>query len=383
VIRVAGVELAAHAARVVAFDAWRSQPRVLELDWDPARPEALVAQLRERLGPARRVALSIGLGFLHPKHVKLPPAPAVERRRMLTLEPDRFFPVLDQPVAVSLIDAEDFAFAADAETIEGWTRAFEDWAPVDNVEAAPVSLARALGRMAEGTFALPAAPGEHGIVELHHGRVRSARRVSRDAAMPEASAVPNQRGVPAAFLCALGAARGMDVSTVTMLLTGALAARIRARRRRRVLVAATICVAAAVLALASLDRSRQRTLEHIREQVADVADDARAAGELSDLLAALDQEAAALHAIEERRLDALAVLAALGELLPHEATVLNAKANGLDWQIDGRTSDAAAIVPLLAGDDRFEDVRFLAASTRFRENGRTYETFSIAFRARS
>jgi len=62
--------------------------------------------------------------------------------------------------------------------------------------------------------------------------------------------------------------------------------------------------------------------------------------------------------------------------------VLSLRASAADWQIDGTALDAAAIVPLLDRDDRFEDVRFLSASSRFRDGDRTYETFSIAFRVR-
>jgi hypothetical protein len=77
------------------------------------------------------------------------------------------------------------------------------------------------------------------------------------------------------------------------------------------------------------------------------------------------------------------VLAALSERLPEGATVLNLRAQGEEWQIDGTARDAAALLPLLDRDDRFDTVRFLSASARFREGPRTYETFSIAFRVRS
>jgi hypothetical protein len=39
-------------------------------------------------------------------------------------------------------------------------------------------------------------------------------------------------------------------------------------------------------------------------------------------------------------------------------------------------------VPLLDKDDHLENVRFLSASTRFKDGNRMVETFSIAFKVR-
>jgi hypothetical protein len=78
----------------------------------------------------------------------------------------------------------------------------------------------------------------------------------------------------------------------------------------------------------------------------------------------------------------LRVLAALGERLPRDVTVLNARAMGDEWRIDGTSTNAAAILPALDGDPRFADARFLAATARYREGGKTYESFSLAFRAK-
>jgi hypothetical protein len=77
-----------------------------------------------------------------------------------------------------------------------------------------------------------------------------------------------------------------------------------------------------------------------------------------------------------------AALAAISAALPREATVLSARANGNDWQIDGTTSDASRLVPLLDQHARFDSVRFLSASSRYRDGSRSYETFSIALRVR-
>ena len=176
---VVGVELSADAVRAVSLDAWRATPRVtVEVPWDPERPADAVRALRERLGETNRIALSVGLAFLHIKHVKLPPAPVEERRRIIAFEPDRFFPVQDEPLVVSLVSEENLAFAVDAAAVDRWIAAFEVWAPVESVEPSPLSLARALGpSVRHDTFELPAGSDERGLVELVEGHVHAARRV--------------------------------------------------------------------------------------------------------------------------------------------------------------------------------------------------------------
>jgi Tfp pilus assembly protein PilN len=184
------------------------------------------------------------------------------------------------------------------------------------------------------------------------------------------------------YLCALGAALGADGSLEAMLLPDPLVRRIRQRRLTRVSLSAAVCLMAFLLALRAIDRSRERGLQRLRDEIAALETRARPAAELSDRLVAIDREREALREIARQRPNPLRVLQLLGERLPAGATVLNVRAQGDEWQIDGRAPDAAAIVPLLDGDERLDGVHFLSASSRFREGNRTYETFSIAFRVR-
>jgi hypothetical protein len=380
---VVGVELGTDGVRAVALGSFGRRPtKTVELPWDPAHPEQVVEQLHARLGPARRLSLSVSLGFLHVKRVKLPPAPADERRRMIALEPSRFFPVQGGRLAVALPESGDFAFAMDAELQGRWVLAFKKWAPVDAVEATPTSLQRALGPSPDGIYALPAGPEEEGVVELAGGRFRSARRAPRGTLGAAPLPLPTREGVPADFLCAWGAALGIDGGLDAMLVSTQMAARIRGRRVSRLVTAGAACVLALVFALWALDRSRERTLEALRQEAATLTARAGEAIELQGALAAIDQEREALGKPAGGALDPLPVLAAISQRLPAGATVLNLRATGEDWQMDGTAPDAAAIVPLLDGDDRFHEVRFLSASSRYREGNRTYETFSIAFRVR-
>ncbi len=381
-IDVIGVELGTDVVRVVALGGWGRTPRkTCEAAWDPARPHEVVPFLREQIGPVGRIALSVGLGFLYPKQVKLPPAPASERRRMLMLEPDRFFPVQGQPLVISLASAGSLAFAIEAELLEGWIRAFEDWAPVESAEATPVSIARLLGNSGrDGLFAVAAGADESGLIEVGSGRLESARRAPAGAAAPDPQELPTLGDTPGPFLAAHGAALGVGEALDSMLLPDPIAGRIRRRRARRLRIVAAACAVSLGVALWGVDRARERALARIEDQITVMAPRAQRAIELRDRLAAMDREARAIAEIGRGRADPLLVLAALSERLPGGAVVLNARGTGNDWQIDGTAADAAAIVPQLDRDQRFQDVRFLSASARFSDAGRTYETFSIAFR---
>ena len=381
---VVGVELATDRVRAVVLARWRASPRATcEIEWDATDPAGLVTRLRARCGPASRIALSVGLGFLHVKHVRLPPASVEARRRMLALEPDRFFASRDEYLVVALEGERNLAFAMAEDVLASWIAAFETWAPVDRVEAAPVSLARALGRDgADGSYAVPAGQGEHGVVELRGGTVHGARRMPGDASAPATRPLPDARSVGSEYLAALGAARGVDDSLEGALLPARHAAAIRRRRIGRTSLAAAACIAALAIGVWAADRSRERTLHAIRDAAARIEPLAAQAIAQRDALEALDRESVMITAVSARRPDPLRVLAALSERLPAGATVLSLRASGEQWQIDGRAADAAAILPALDGDARFEDVRFLSASTRFREGARTWETFNIAFRVR-
>ena len=190
-----GLELLADRVRAVALDRrGRAARATADVPWDPARPDAAVAELRARLGSARRIGVAVGLAFLDVQRVSLPPVKGDARRRMIALDPSRVFP-LREPVVVALADdaaparqsgsdAErgEPAFAVPRELVRRWTAAFETWAPVESVESAPTALARALATgtaPTDGEHRLPAAADEEGVVQVRGGRVVSVRRAPR------------------------------------------------------------------------------------------------------------------------------------------------------------------------------------------------------------
>ena len=374
-----GVVVTGSHLRAVAVAAWGDRPRAsAEVDWDPAHPAAAVAALAGRLGRVGRIALAIDLESLHVKHVDLPPASPRLRRQMVAVEPDRFFPVQDERVVVGLEGS--VAVAVEQSILDRWVDAFESWAPVESVEAAPMALARALARTGDGTYAYPLGEESTGVIELRGGSLEAARNVV--GAAGHAAALPAVAGVAPASLAAWGAALGLDGSLDPMLLSDSQRRTIERRRSRRVAGAAAACALALGFAVWALDRSRDDVLARLAAEQAALERGAAPGAALQAQLATLDREDAMSNAVASTRTDPLRVLAALGERLPRDVTVLNARAIGDEWRIDGTATNAAAILPALDGDPRFGNARFLAATVRYREGGRTYESFSLAFRAK-
>lgn len=379
-----GIEITRTRVRAVALAAWGDRPRaIVDADWDGDHPAAAVALLASRLGRVGRIALTLGLDCLHVKHVELPPAPRAMRRQMVAVEPDRFFPVQDERVVIGLDG--DVAFAVDQTTLDRWIEAFETWAPVESVEASPASLARVLGPAGDASYAFSLGDGATGVIEVRNGRLATARHVASgptDGATAQARALPRVRDVAGESLAAWGVARGLDGDLDAMLLADSHRRIVERRRLRRTAGAAAACLIALGFALWAFDRSRDDVLARLTAQQAALESRAAPAAALQARLASLEQEDAVSSRVSSSRTDPLRVLAALGERLPRDVTVLNARAMGDEWRIDGTSTNAAAILPALDGDPRFIDARFLAATSRYREGGKTYESFSLAFRAK-
>lgn len=382
--RRVGLELTGDRIRAVTIGRWRASPyETFEMSWDPGLPEDAVPVLRKNLGEVSSVALSVGIEFLHLKHVRLPPVSTREKRSILMLEPDRFFPIESGDVVVSVSAASEIVFAADAAATAAWIEAFERWAPVENVEAAPVSLARALakGGISDGIFRLPTATEEYGIVKLHGGLLASARRVSGETPGEASTRPPEVRGVKPEYMTAFGAVLGAGGAADEMLVSDSAHAKISRRRTASVTRAGFNFALALAFMLAAFDRSRSRLLESAEREMIETASGSVGGQRLQTTLSSMDVELAAAQSVSAAQANPVAVLAAISRRLPAGATVMSVRADGANWQIEGTASDAGALVPALAADSSFEDVRFLSASSRFRDGSRTYETFSIALRA--
>ena len=412
-----GLELGPDLIRAVRLGRWgRKRPHTVELQWDPAHPAEAAAALRESLGEIGRISLAVDLSFLFAKQVRLPPLAPAEKRRILTLEPERFFPVRAEELVLALRAEDNLVFAARASVLSTWLAAFENLAPIELVEPSPVSLARALGRAnpQETTIVMEAKDESVGILEVGAGRLRRIRRIGGEpaelaaavaAAAEGASQVylrplngnrewnpavgagatsgrelPSVTGVPPSHLAAYGAALGLGGELDEALLPADLSRRIGSRRRRSLAVGAIASILALAFALFSLDEFRSRTLNKLDAEIAQVREPAEDVLALERQADALSREARGVGDIEAERLDPVAALGALTRSLPSGAHLTALRSTGPDWQIVGFAREAAPLVARLEEDPLFQEVHFLSATSRTRLNGQVYESFSIALR---
>ena len=412
-----GVELGPDLIRAVGLGRWgRNRPHTVELHWDPAQPAEAAAALRESMGEIGSLSLAVDMSFLFAKQVRLPPLAAAEKRRILTLEPERFFPVRGEELVLALRAEDNLVFAARASVLGTWLAAFETLAPIELVEPSPVSLARALGRAdpQETTVLMEGKDESVGILEIGAGRLRRIRRIGGDpaelAAAVAATAggtsqvylrplngnqgwnpaggaettsgreLPAVAGVPPSHLAAYGAALGLGGELDEALLPADLSRRIAGRRRRSLASGVVACILALAFALFSLDGFRSRTLNKLDAEIGQVREPAEGVLALERQADALSREARGVAGIEAERLDPVAALGALTRRLPPGAHLTAFRSTGPDWQIDGFAREAAPLVARLEEDPLFQEVHFLSATSRTRLNGQVYESFSIALR---
>jgi len=232
---------------------------------------------------------------------------------------------------------------------------------------------------ATGTGTLDAGSGELGLVQLDAGVLRSVRRVRAADLATEIPAMLPVPDVDGAHAVALGAALAFDGTIDTMLLTPSLERGFVAAERRRFMTWSLAAMAAACVTVWSLGVSRDRLLSTLTTELT-VARDAAAEGSASVTRAlSIDRELAAITTTAAARGDALASFAALGARLPVEAVAQRVRMVGNEWQIEGNATTASAVLAALAAESRFEQVRFLAPSNRFRDGTDDRETFAIAF----
>ena len=409
-----GLELGPNLVRAVRLDRWGSaRVQIFEHHWDPADPGPVVAALRESLGTVGRIAVTVDLSFLFAKQVRLPPLSAVEKRRILNLEPERFFPVRAEELVLAAREEDNLVFAVRASVLNAWLEAFEALGQVELVEPLPVSLARALGKVdsGEATVLLEEKSEGVGIAEIGAGRLRSVRRTSDPSEVTSAVAgtaepgrqiycrplngnadwlplgaatgageLPSVAGVAPSHLAAYGAVLGIGKELEEALLPADLARRITGRRRRSLIFGGLACVLALVFALVSLDAFRSRTLSKLEAESGRLRQPAERTLTSQQQADALGQEARSVAAMEAERMDPVTALAALTRRLPPGAHITALRATGRDWQIDGVAREAAPLVGRLEDDPWFDNVHFLSATSRTRMDGRLYESFSIAFR---
>lgn len=382
--RTLGVEIGSTRLRAVVLRG-RGTPAVFDRPFTLERIDEIVAELAALVGDVSGIGLAIGLAHLHVKQVALPPVTHGARRQMLSVEPERWFAVPGgASTAIALDVSGTIALAADGALVESCVRAFAVLAPVQRVEAAPMAMVRALQANAITTAAMPldAGPGEQGRIEVVNGALQSVRRMRAVDGEPFADISVDSSRVDAAFLTAFGASIALDGGTDAMLLTPALEQRFFAHRRRRVITWASAAAVAICTAGWSFGVSRDRLLQALQAEVASARNGAVEGTAAFSRVVTLDRELAAITATAAARSDVLAALAAVGAKLPVEAVAQRIRIVGTEWQVEGNAVTASAVLAALAAEPRFQNVRFLAPSNRFRDGTTERETFAIAFALR-
>ncbi|MEP6764610.1 MAG: PilN domain-containing protein [Gemmatimonadaceae bacterium] len=381
-----GIALEANLLRAV----YRAGGKLVttEIPWDATRPERAIDALSAEIGKVRSISLSVGLGFLEVARPELPPLSDADRLRVLRRDADRYFPI-EGAAAVTAARAGGVAFALPSEQLQRWISAFENWAPVRAVVAAPSSIAGAL--TVRGTtsnaFTIDAGAEERGVMRFANGIVEEARRVPLSLAL---GVVNGTRPVddrlieeaPGRFAAAIGALDSIKAPLDVMLLDAPLDRALRRHQQRRVWASYFMFAVMLVVLGTAANLSREKTFLETAQAVAVRQVEARPALAAAVRLNSLNDEARVLIAKQSNKSSALAVLANLSKALPTDVFVQRIDWNGAEWHIDGSANQAATIVPQLDAAGIFTNVRVLSASARFRDGSRMRESFSVAFQVK-
>jgi hypothetical protein len=420
--RVLGVELTEANIRAVCLEGWRTRTvRTADVRWDPSDPASGISALFNEFGRGTRVAVAIDLSLLFVKRLKLPPVPASEKRRIVSLEPDRFFPVRGgEELTVVVRDHDTLTFAANEEQLTAWLVALEILGPLDYVEPAPIALTRALSAAGIRDAKVLIDRGKSGCVsvDIVQGALHDARRVQgmvlqlisslsesehegktvppiylepwdpqlsadlmRQHESLEVRALPSLAGVDPPSLVAYGAALGAESPLKDALVPRASAQRMQARRNRPRFVAAAACLAALGFALWSADYARARTERGLDAQLQALADRSSGTLALQAEQQRMTREEGVLARAERDRPEQLSTLLAVTQRLPADAHVVMLRAVGANWQLDGVAGNSARLIPVLEEHERLDSVRFLEATRRVEGGGRIRENFSLTLHA--
>jgi hypothetical protein len=416
-----GIELGPSSVRCVVVPAWPgSKPQTVETEWDPDDPLSGLRELADTIAVRGGVYAAIDLSLLVVRRLSLPPLLPRDKRRLIQLDPSRYF-ATPGDLVLAVRSEDDLVFAVQEPRFAAWVEALAEIGPIQRIEPGPVAFARALARThAPATAAVLREDGEKWqILEIRNGRLWMARRpyaggatsitdsrsegegvdsdgpdvVLLDPRSDSLEAVAAQHwrdveigslegppGLEPRYLTAYGAALESDSGWKESLFTTDLERTQRWRRVRRRALAATALVAAIVFALFSIDARRARVLEVLEARADEFAEPANEVLSLQTRAEEIRDDIVAIAAVEASRPQTLDGLLELTRRLPSDAWVESIRATPEEWQIDGYAPDAAALVPLFEGDPRFENVRSVAGTSRTRLSGRTYENFSLVLR---
>jgi len=387
--------------------------------WDPDDPLPGLRSLADELGFRGPVYAAVDLSLLSVRRLSLPPLPPEQKRRLIQLDPSRYFAAPGELV-LAVRGEDGLVFAVSEARLVAWAEALAEIGPVRRIDAGPVALARALFHSGvHGPATVVRGDGDSPqVLEIEEGRLRTARRPYATAAVSSGALEPDamdpRSPAPAvfleapsdalahfaaarwgeaearpldevgelepAYLTALGAALEPESGWRHSLYTPEMERAHKWREVRRNALALVALIAALVFTTLSIDGRRERALERLESRTVELAQQATEARALQGRTEFLRAGALAVAAIEEERPRPLDGLLELTRRLPPDAWIESIRATTGEWQIEGYAPDAAALVPLFEDDPRFEDVRSVSGTSRTRLNGTTYENCSLVRR---
>lgn len=405
---------------------------------EPPAPEEIAdacLRMAVELGIGERSAvLALARSLTYAKPVRLPPLEVAERRSLVALQPERFFPVPDRPL-VSDLDGDanggtPVAHAADAERTEALVEALQSRGfRIGAVIPAAAALMRAVSRgapaLASSRWLLVRPEGEELTAHAFDAQaLRASRRIEGFAADPTGTCREIARTARQAFgdglaaeelrwsgwrdlpeglkkiasatlplaardlpeipvasegLAAYGAALAtLEESPRPDLMPPAVLAR-RRQQSRWVTAACAALVALGALALLwALGERQDARLRRLDAALAQARPGAEAAARTRDRAQVLEDRMLALEARMEERSRWLALLNELSRSLPAGAWIASLSVEGTgEVSLSGYAATASALVPALEESSALTAVELASPAMRAPVGNRELEAFNI------
>ncbi len=382
----------------------------------------------------RSAVLALARSLTYTKTVQLPPLPTEDRLKLVSIQPERFFPVSDRALVCDLEPgsngAASVAHATESDQLETvvealQSRGFRIRAVIPSSAALQRAAVRGVPALSDSNWLLVRPEG--GGLTAHAFQARSlrvSRRMENFGADPEAAFREIARTVACSFedgatvsvvrwsgwnglpdavqrvaaatlrvpvrdlpelpvgsegLAAYGAAlAGLEEVPRPDLMPPA----VRARRRQQGRWITIACGALALLALLaliwSLGERQDWHLRRLESAIAEARAGAVAAAEARDELGVLEGRIAAVQRRMEQRAAWLRLLQEISTALPQTAWVgnLTVEPNG-EVSLSGYAATASALIPALQATAALERVQFAAPTTRANVGRRELEAFNI------
>lgn len=390
---------------------------------------ALEAGIRERAA-----VLALARSLTYTKAVQLPPLPTDDRLKLVTVQPERFFPVSDRALVCDLEPGTNggpsVAHATEAEQLEAVVEALQSRGfRIRAVLPASAALQRAALRgipgLSDANWLL--VRPEAGGITAHAFRARSlrvSRRMENFSGDPEGAFREIARTVASAFedgaavsevrwsgwnglpdavrragaatlpvpvrdlselpvesegLVAYGAAlAGLEEAPRPDLLPPAVRARRRQQGRWITLACGALALLAALAFIWGLGQRQDRQLAQLERATREARAGALAAADARDALKGLEDRIAAVQGRMEQRAAWLRMMKEISSALPTSAWIgsLSVAPDG-DVSLSGYATTASALVPALQATDALDRVEFAAPATRANIGRRELEAFNI------